>query len=179
MLTHEEISGIIVTLNGENKPYHFKVKAKDERDIDCYFAPDKEAQVSTLYKKCVRVGGTTSKNQKCTSIDAVYIEMLTSEEMSNIGRYELLKPVTFDVSYDMENSLWCIQNYDLALDGYGSTYNEAIECLEEDIESHVLCFTRCDDSEQSQDSLNVKRKLLEHINFNQVLAYLYERDGEI
>ena len=37
MLTHAEISGIIVTLSGEKKPYHFKVKAKDESDVNCYF----------------------------------------------------------------------------------------------------------------------------------------------
>jgi len=180
MLTHGEISGIIVTLCGGNKPYHFTVKAKDERYVNCYFDSEIESKVSALYKKCVRVRGTVNQNQKTCNIDAVdYIEMLTSEEMSSIGRYKLLKPVTFEVSYDMVNSLWCLKNYDLALDGYGSTYNESIECLEEDIESHVLCFTRCSDSEQSEDSLTVKANLKEYIDFKQVLDYLRERDGEV
>jgi len=179
MLTHAEISGIIVTLSGENKPYHFKVKAKDESDVNCYFEPEIEAKVYALYKKFVRVGGTINQNQNVCNIDTEYIEALTSEEMSNIGRYKLLKPVTFEVHYDMDDSLWCLENWELALRGYGKSYNDAIECLEGDIESHVLCFTRCDDSEQSKDSLYVKQKLLEHIDFNQVLDYLYERDGEI
>jgi len=180
MLTHGEISGIIVTLNGGNKPYYFTVKAKDERDVNCYFDSDIEAKISNLYKKFVRVGGTTNQNQKTCNIDSVnYIEMIKTEEMSNIGRYKLLKPVTFEVHYDMDGSLWCLENYDLALRGYGKTYNDAIECIEGDIESHVICFTRCDDSEQSKASLSVKRKLKEFIDFNKVLDYLYERDGEI
>jgi len=108
----------------------------------------------------------------CTSV-------LTSEEMNNIGRYKLLKPVTFEVSYDMSDSLWCLKNYDLALDGYGSTYNEAIECLEEDIEGHVLFFTRYPDSRHTNDSLIVKKNLTEYIDFKQVLDYLRERDGEV
>jgi hypothetical protein len=179
MLTHGEISGIIVTLSGGNKPYHFTVKAKDERDVDCYFDQEIESQVIMLYKKFVRVGGTTNQNQKTCNIDAVdYIEMIKAEEMSNIGRYKLLKPVTFEVHYDMDNSLWCLENRELALNGYGKTYNNAIECLEENIEGHIICFTRCDDSEQSKASLRVKEKLKEHINFNQVLNYLLERDGE-
>ena len=179
MLTHGEISGIIVTLCGGNKPYHFTVKAKDERDVNCYFDQEIESKVSALYKKCVRVGGTTNQSQKACNIDAVdYIEMLTSEEMSSIGRYTLLKPVTFEVFYDMDDSLWCLENRELALNGYGKTYNDAIECLEENIEGHVICFTRCDDSEQSKASLLVKERLKEHIDFNQVLDYLRERDGE-
>ena len=179
MLTHREISGIIVTLSGGNKPYHFTVKAKDERDVDCYFDQEIESQVIMLYKKFVRVGGTTNQNQKTCNIDTVdYIEMIKTEEMSNIGRYKLLKPVTFEVHYDMDDSLWCLENRELALNGYGKTYNNAIECLEENIEGHVICFTRCDDSEQSKASLRVKEKLKEHIDFNQVLNYLLERDGE-
>jgi hypothetical protein len=114
------------------------------------------------------------------NIDTVdYIEMLTSEELSSIGRYTLLKPVTFEMSYDMDNSLWCLHNYDLALDGYGSTYKEAIECLEEDIEGHVLFFTRYPDSRHTNDSLIVKKNLKEFIDFKQVLDYLRERDGEV
>ena len=179
MLTHGEISGIIVTLCGGNKPYHFTVKAKDERDVNCYFDQEIESQVIMLYKKFVRVGGTTNQNQKTCNIDAVtYIEMIKTEEMSNIGRYKLLKPVTFEVHCDMDDSLWCLENRELALNGYGKTYNNAIECLEENIEGHVICFTRCDDSEQSKASLLVKERLKEHIDFNQVLDYLLERDGE-
>jgi hypothetical protein len=180
MLTHEEISGIIVTLSGGNKPYHFTVKAKDERDVNCYFDQEIESKVVTLYKKFVRVRGTTNQNQKVCNIDAVdYSEMLTSEEMNSIGRYKLLKPISFEVYYDMDDSLWCLENFELALRGYGKTYNDAIECLEGDIESHVLCFTRYPDSRQSDDSLIVKKKLKEHIDFNQVLDYLRERDGDV
>jgi hypothetical protein len=155
------------------------VQAKDERDVNCYFDSEIESKVSALYKKCVRVGGTVNQNQKECNIDAVdYIEMIKTEEMSSIGRYTLLKPVTFEVSYDMDDSLWCLENWELALRGYGRSYNDAIECLEEDIESHVLSFTRHPDSKQSADSLSVKAKLKEYIDFNQVLDYLYERDGE-
>jgi len=179
MLTHEEISGIIVTLNGGNKPYHFTVKAKDERDVNCYFDQEIEDKVSSLYKKWVIVGGSISQNQKMHDIDTVdYIEMLTSEELYSIGRYKLLKPVAFDVFYDKSDSLWCLENHDLALEGYGKTYNDAIECLEGNIEGHVLYFTRYPDSRHSDDSLIVKRKLKEHIDFNQVLDYLHERDGD-
>jgi hypothetical protein len=179
MLTHEEISGIIVTLSGENKPYHFTVKAKDERNVNCYFDQEVEDKVSALYKKWVRVVGVISQSHKMCNIETVdYIEMLTSEELHSIGRYKLLQPITFDLSYDTTDSLWCLENHDLALRGYGCSYNDAIQCLEENIEGHVLSFTRFPDSKQSNDSLSVKMKLKEHIDFNQVIDYLLERDGD-
>jgi hypothetical protein len=52
-------------------------------------------------------------------------------EMSSIGRYKLLKPVIFEVHYDMDDSLWCLENYDLALRGYGKTYNMLSNVLRE------------------------------------------------
>ena len=179
MLTHGEISGIIVTLCGGNKPYHFTVKAKDERDVNCYFDQEIEDKVSSLYKKWVIVGGSICQSQKKSKIETIdYLEMLTSEELPRIGRYNLLQPITFNVSYDNSDSLWCLENWELALRGYGRSYNDAIECLEENIEGHVLSFTRHPDSKQSADSLSVKKKLKEYIDFNQVLDYLHERDGD-
>jgi len=77
-------------------------------------------------------------------------------------------------------AMYCVYIIHYILENCASCeYNEAIECLEENIEGHVLSFTRRPDSEQSDDSLSVKKKLKEHLDFNQVLDYLRERDGEV
>ena len=118
-----------------------------------------------------------SQSQKNYKIDAIdYLEPLSYEVLHRIGNFELLQPITFELSYDMSDSLWCLENHGLALEGYGTSYNDAMRCLEENIEGHVLSFTRFPDSKQSEESLFIKKELQKYIDFTQVLAYLSERD---
>ncbi len=98
-------------------------------------------------------------------------------ELTSLGRYTIRKPIQFQLSYDIENSLWCLENTVLALNGYGSTCQRTIECLEECVEGHVLFFTGFPDGKYTEDGPQIKRKLQEYIDFDQVLSYLNERDG--
>lgn len=63
------------------------------------------------------------------------IEQFTKYLTGKIGRFELKTPVAFNVSYDAEEGLWCIENEELALGGYGSSYQEALLDLESSLES--------------------------------------------
>lgn len=101
-----------------------------------------------------------------------------SVELTSLGRYTIHKPIQFQLSYDIDNAVWCLKNDELALNGYGSTYQRTIECLEECVEGHVLFFTEFPDSKHTDDGLLIKSKLQEYIDFDQVLSYLHERDGE-
>ena len=102
-----------------------------------------------------------------------------SVELTSLGRYTIHKPIQFQLSYDIENAVWCLKNDELALNGYGSTYQRTIECLEECVEGHVLFFTEFPDSKHTDDGLRIKSKLQEYIDFDQVLSYFHERDEKM
>lgn len=172
------VQGVIVKISGEGRHY-FTIKTKTGRTISCYYNPEIESNVKSLYKCWVRVVGNMTRGQKTSKINPVdSLEPHTAEELTSLGRYKLMKPILFQLSYDIDNSLWCLKNDELALSGYGSTYRRTIQCLEECVEGHALFFTSYPDSDHTEDSLLIKNKLQECINFDQVLSYLKERDGE-
>jgi hypothetical protein len=172
------VQGVIVKISGEGRHY-FTIKTKTGRTISCYYDPEIESKVKSLYKCWVRVVGNMTRGQRIVKINPVEsLEPHLVEEFTSLGRYKLIKPIQFQLSYDIDDSLWCLKNNELALSGYGSTYRRAIQCLEECMEGHALFFTRYPPSDHTEDSLLVKKKLEEYINFDQVLSYLKERDGE-
>ncbi|HJK11219.1 MAG TPA: hypothetical protein O0X33_03960 [Methanocorpusculum sp.] len=175
---HMSVQGIIVKINGDGK-YYFSIKAKNGRTISCYYNPEIENKVKSLYKCWVRVTGYMTKGQRTLKINPVdSLEKQVTEELTSLGQYTLQKPIQFQLSYDNENSLWCLENDDLALNGYGATYHRAIQCLAECLEGHVIFFTEYPDSEQTDEGLLIKNKLQEYIDFDQVLAHIREEgDG--
>jgi hypothetical protein len=79
------------------------------------------------------------------------------------------------VYYDTCDQQWCIVNEELALYGYGNTCTRAMECLEEDLESHIISFTEYPGEKHSDDSLLLKRRLCSHIDFSAAKRLLDEK----
>ncbi|MDD3098839.1 MAG: hypothetical protein PHW36_00625 [Bacilli bacterium] len=127
-------------------------------------------------------GGYTDKHIRSSIISPYLIQQNRQNPsqitFETIGKYPLLQPILFDIIYDPENDLFCLTNEELALYGYGKNYVDVIESLEGEIEGHALFFTRYPPSDHTKDSLLIKKKLEEYINFEQILSYLKERDGE-
>ena len=99
------------------------------------------------------------------------------EQLDTIGRYPLKKPILFKSAYDASEKVWSLWNDKLALYGVGETYEEMICSLEEEIESHAICFTKLPDNKRSEDALHLKRNLEEYINFNMILKICEQKYG--
>lgn len=90
-------------------------------------------------------------------------------KFESVGKYPLLQPILFDIIYDSENDLYSLSNKELALYGYGKNYVDTIQSLEEEIEGHVVSFTRFSDERHTRDSLVIRDKLRQFIDFDTVM----------
>ncbi len=90
-------------------------------------------------------------------------------KFESVGKYPLLQPIIFNINYDVEDDLWCLTNEELALGGYGKNYSKIVKCLEEGIEGHIISFTKFPDSKHTSDSLILKNRLRQFIDFNMVM----------
>jgi len=127
---HMSLQGVIVVNDGDGKNV-FKIRTKSNRLVSCYYEPKDEARIKSLYKCWVKVTGNMVRTQKTYKIKPLEsVEEITTERFTAIGQYHLLKPIEFKISYDMDDSLWCLENNEIALNGYGSTYPKAIQSLE-------------------------------------------------
>ena len=87
--------------------------------------------------------------------------------LSKIGRYKLKNSVVFDVSYDEQDGLWCIENEELALAGYGSSYQEALQDLESSLESLIVGFLVFSEEKLNEKSKEIKTRLKKHLDLEQ------------
>lgn len=157
---------------GDKKRY-FILKSKQNKSIKCYYASELESTVKELYKKWVYVTGNPVHKQKTSHLESVTnIKEQMNESLSQIGKYPLKKPVVFKTCYELEDNLWGLENDELALNGYGTNYENTISSLEEELEGHVLSFTKYPDECHSDGSLKIKNELKKHIDFQVVLTFL-------
>lgn len=171
------IHGVIMGIRGDKKRY-FILKSKNNQTIKCYYTPELESTVKELYKKWVYVTGNLVHKQKTSHLEYVTdIEEQQSEFLSQIGRYPLKKPVEFKTDYDLEDNLWGLVNDELALNGYGTNYKDTISSLEEELEGHVLSFTKYPDERHSDGSLKIKVELKKYVDFKTVLAEMDKKYG--
>ena len=68
-------------------------------------------------------------------------------------------------------------NDELALNGYGTNYKDTISSLEEELEGHVLSFTKYPDERHSDGSLKIKAELKKYVDFKTVLAEMDKKYG--
>jgi hypothetical protein len=172
------LQGIIVGIRGDTSKY-FTLNNRNNRKIKCYFVPDMEEKIMSLYKKWVTVSGDMGRSQKNAYISQIQdLEEHTSDVLSTIGRYPLINPIPFAASYDMVNEQWCLCNEELALFGYGRTYAKTIQALEEELESHIISYTEYPDEDHASDSLLIKEKLKQYANFTEIKKLLDKKYGE-
>jgi len=175
---HMSLQGVIVVNDGDGKNV-FKIRTKTDRLVSCYYEPKDEARIKSLYKCWVKVTGNMVRTQKTYNIKQLEsVEKITTERFTAIGQYHLLKPVEFKISYDMDDSLLCLENDEIALNGYGSTYHNAIKSLERSVEGHALFFMDYPDEKYTDNGLEIKRKLLECVDLADVRSIMRKRDGD-
>ncbi|HJJ99597.1 MAG TPA: hypothetical protein O0X23_05310, partial [Methanocorpusculum sp.] len=75
--------------------------------------------------------------------------------------------------------IWCVENDEAAVSGYGTSYGGIIEGLEDCIDGHLLVFARFPDEKQSADSLEVKRKLKEYLDFDSSYKLYQEKYSDV
>lgn len=168
--------GIIVGFHGEKGQHFFTIKTKSGSNIRCYFDPKDEDTIQSLIHKWVSVTGNVVRTQKSYKFESVstVIEQKT-EELTIIGEYPLLEPIEFQTSYNKEDNLWGMVNEEMALYGYGENYHKTISSLVEEIEGHVLSFTTYPDEKHTKESLVIKKKLQEHLDFTSALTHIKEK----
>ena len=86
-------------------------------------------------------------------------------ELPRIGSYVLKKPIALTAKFDGPEGLWCIENEALALSGYGRTLEDAIDNLEESLESLITGFRTFSDEELHEKSKVIKKRLLNYVDF--------------
>ncbi len=171
------VSGLIVKLNGD-KDYYFTIQAKNGRKINCYFDPSEEDKVKSLYKKCVSFTGDMTRTQTHSKINSITnLDEMKTETLHSVGSYVFIQPIPFDIHYDNEDKLWCIENENLSLHGYGTNYNKAIESLIDEIEGHVISFTNYPVDKHTSESLTLKERLSLYIDFKGVIKIIEEKYG--
>ena len=173
----EAVQGIITRIRGD-EPCEFTILSKEGHKIRCFFDSEMEEKIATLYKKWISVTGdvmytkTESKIEHITSLS-----LYDSEILNKIGRYSLKNPISFHATYDNCEKWWSLSNDELALSGFGTTYSATIESLEEDLEGHIICLTEYSDDDLSKDSILLKKKLMEYIDFDLILGQIDEKYG--
>lgn len=150
-----------------------------------------------------RIGSLRSGNQTYGDVVEFAIHSLIQsnqiipkmfESMSTIGAYQLKKPLEFDVYFDSEDAIWCVENKELSILGCGNNIFEIISSLEDEIECYIVGFllrgnsniensnstsiSSSSNAPLSKNSLLLKEKLSEYVDFDVLLSIYMERYGD-
>lgn len=173
------VHGLMLGFQINKEPYFFTLKTENGRNVRCYFDKNKAEEYHSYFWKWVTVTGNAVATQKGYKLRTVSeLSEQKTKKLDSIGDYKLKKPTEFATSYDKEDGIWCLVNEELALYGYGSDYRKTVKCLEECLEGHVLSFTKYPDEEHTDDSIVIKNKLTEYVDFKEVLDAINEKYGD-
>jgi len=173
----ETIQGIITRIRGDD-PCEFTILSKEGHKIRCFFDSEMEEKIAALYKKWISVTGDVIYTKTEKKIEHIAsLSLYDSEILNKIGRYPLKNQISFHSTYDTCEKWWSLSNDELALSGFGTTYSATIESLEEDLEGHIICLTEYSDDELSKDSILLKKKLMEYIDFDLILEQIDGKYG--
>jgi len=89
--------------------------------------------------------------------------------LRKIGRYRLRKSASFNVFYDERDGMWCVENEELALAGYGSSYRKALKDLRDSLDSLLVGFHNIPEEKLSEKSKEIKHRLQEYIDLERFL----------
>ena len=161
--------GIITDLHGKD-PRYFIIDTTTGERIKVYISPELEPQVKECYKAIpVKITGLMAKKAKSREIRE--LKGLTKQEeipLDRIGKFRLKQPVLVELSYDMEDNLWILRNEQLAIEGYGKTYKEAMKDLEESLEGLVLGFLAFKEEDLAESARRIKEELSKYLDLNEL-----------
>ena len=164
-LSRITLEGVIIRIKGDDPVRHFVIETTSGEKVKCYYSPEMEQLVKEFYKRPVRVEGILNKKAKTTEIKSLEsIEPFEVYMAEKIGKFELKEPIVFNVFYDGLEGLWCLENDELAINGYGLTFNDAIDDLEESLESLIVGFLAFPEDKLHEKSKEIKIKLSKYID---------------
>ena len=170
-----EVKGIIIRIKGD-EPRYFTIRTLEGENIKCHYPPEWERDVMSLFKSPVVVRGVISKKARTKEIETITdLKKLNVQLIGKIGRFSLKEPVPFRVFYDEKEDLLCLENDELAIYGYGSTYSEVLSDLEDSLESLIVGFLAFPDEKLSGKSLEIKEKLSKYIDIEKYRKMLNPR----
>lgn len=170
-----EIKGVIIRIKGD-EPRNFTIRTLDGENIKCHYPPEWERDIMSLFKSPVVVKGVISKKARTKEIETITdLKKLSVELIGKIGKFSLREPIPFRVSYDEKEDLLCLENDELAIYGYGSTYSEVLSDLEDSLESLIVGFLAFPDERLSEKSLEIKEKLSKYIDIEKYRKMLNPR----
>ncbi len=161
-----EVAGIITGMSGE-EPSNFTLKTVNNENIICYFPQELETDVYHHYMKPVKIRGTYRSKVRKKELDNITeFRSFNYYAVDEIDGYSLKVPILLMISYDRADRLWCLENDELALSGYGSTLVSALDNLKEGFDTLITGIMAFDDSEISEDSKHIKQNFEKHVVFD-------------
>jgi len=161
-----EIKGVITRIKGD-EPRSFTIKTLDNETIKCDYPADWEKDVRAFFKSSVTVNGVMSKRARLKEMEVVKdIQSFNSITLDSLDEFTFRQPVVIRVSYDDKDNHWCLANEELSLEGYGSTYEQALSSLKESLESLIVGYLAFKDAKLSEKSRKIKQALQTYLELN-------------
>jgi hypothetical protein len=157
-------------------PRYFTIKTLENETIKCYYPVDWEKDIVAFFKSTVTVKGVMSKKARAKEMEAVKdIQAFTSFSLDSLDEYIFKQPITFRVSYDEQDDLWCLANEELSLAGFGPSFDEARSSLKDSLDSLIVEFLAFDDSTLTEKAKKIKKNLQNYLDLNEY----QEQKGEL
>lgn len=162
-----EVKGIITRIHGDD-PRSFTVKTLDNGTVKCSYPAEWEKDLMALFKSTVAVSGVMSRKAKSSEMEAVKdIQEFNTVTLDALGDISFRQPLVVRVSYDDRDGHWCLENSELSLSGYGTTYMEAVGSLAESLDSLIVEYLAFGDEKLSGRSKKIKKSLQEYLDLAQ------------
>ena len=98
--------------------------------------------------------------------------------LNKIGDYALNSPLIFKSWFDADDNLFCIENEETSLHGYGETYVDALSSLADNLEGWAAGFALHPESEHSSEAVLAKNNIEKHVKLTDVYAEMQKKYGE-
>lgn len=163
-----ELKGIIMRIKGD-EPRSFTIKTQTNETIRCIYSPETEKNVMNLFKSPVIVKGVLNKRMKLKEMETIKeVRPFTSMAFPELGEYSFLQPLSVRVSYHDKDDQWSLENDELTLAGFGSSFEDALESLKESLESLIIGILVFDEESLTEKSRIIKKNFQKYLNTDQM-----------
>ncbi len=170
----EEIKteGIIIRIRGDDPNRYFVINTVSNTLIKCFYEPEMESEIREYFKQPVTIKGYPKKKAKTTIVEQINeLKPFTRIELDKIGKFRLDEAIPFDISYDSVEETWQIKNDELVLHGEGKLFQEAIDDLEESLETLIVGFLAFPEDQISEKSKEIKSKISQYLDIERYRSY--------
>ena len=164
-----EVKGIITRIKGD-EPRSFTIRTQSNDTIRCVYSSETEKDVMALFKSPVIVKGILNQKMKVKEMETLKeVRPFNSFTFEQIGEFPLLQPLIVRVSYHDKDEQWCLENEELTLSGYGSSFDDAQASLKESLESLIIGILTFNDDILTERSKVIKKNLQKYLDLNRMV----------